>query len=577
MRTPVATAALVLAIVAHAAAGQGPSQARPQTPEPRPGTSRIRGTVVDASTGTPVRRAAIRLRAMPASLGAWTATTDGSGAFDFPALPAGRFSLTATKGGYITLSAGQRLPTDPARAIQVADGQTVDLPPIYLPRGGVITGRIGDEYGDAVPEVAVQAFRAEYMQGMRRLASVRSSITNDIGQYRIYGLQPGTYYVAATARGADGRPIQFMEPGTQAVRGSGGLAPTFFPGTVAAGDAQRIEVAAGAETAGVDFSLLAVRLARISGTIVDSRGRPAGAHVVTLNPARSDGALLLGGVIAAESDGSGRFTLANVPPGDYRLDVRSTRYFEAIAESGGAGQRQRQDAWEFASVPITIAGEDIAGLSVTLTSGHRMTGRVVITGADPDPRVFGALRISVLEATAGISATMLAASAPVAEDGTFEVRGLMGRRYVRVSRLNRWALESVRARGIDVTDEGIEIRDGVEGVEVIVTTQPTQLSGVVTDASGKLVPDAAVIIFPEDRDRRRGPFNRFVTSARTGTDGTFSVRALPPATYFAVAVPMQSDGEWAETDQLERLVPHAIRFTLAAGESKTLGLRLERP
>lgn len=575
MRTPVTIVALVLAIVAHAAAGQAPSQARPQTPEPRTGTSRIRGTVVDAGTGTPVRRAAIRLRAVPASLGTWTATTDGSGAFDFPALPAGRFSLTATKGGYITLSAGQRLPTDTARAIQVSDGQTVDLPPIYLPRGGVITGLIGDEYGDAVPEVAVQVYRAEYMQGVRRLVSVRSSNTNDIGQYRLYGLQPGTYYVAATARGADGSPIQFMEPGTQAVRGAGGLAPTFFPGTVAAGDAQRIEVAAGAETAGVDFSLLAVRLARISGTIVDSRGRPAGAYAVMLNPARSDGALLLGGAIVAEADGSGRFTLANVPPGDYRLDVRSTAHFEAIAQGARAGQPQHTDAWEFASVPITIAGEDIAGLPVTLTSGYRMTGRVVLTGADPDPRVFRALRISVMEASAGISATMLTASAPVAEDGTFEVRGLMGRRYVRVSGLNQWVLDSVRARGIDVTDDGIEIRDGVEGVEVVLTTQPTQLSGVVTDTAGTLVPDAAVIIFPEDRERRRGPLNRFVTSARTGADGTFSVRALPAATYFAIAVPALADGEWAEPEQLERLVAHAIRFTLAPGESKTLGLKLD--
>jgi protocatechuate 3,4-dioxygenase beta subunit len=575
VRTPVTTVALVLAIAAYAAAGQAPSQTRSQTPEPRTGTSRIRGTVVDAGTGTPVRRAAIRLRAAPASLGAWTATTDGSGAFDFPALPAGRFSLTATKGGYIALSAGQRLPTDTARPIQVGDGQTVDLPPIYLPRGGVITGRIGDEYGDGVPEVAVQAYRAEYMDGMRRLVSVRSSNTNDIGQYRIYGLQPGTYYVAATARGEDGRPIRFTEPGTQAVRGAGGLAPTFFPGTVAAGEAQRIEVAAGAETAGVDFALQAVRLARISGTIVDSRGRPAGAYAVMLNPARPDGALLLGGAIVAESDGSGRFTLANVPPGDYRLDVRSTAYFEAVAQSGSVGQSQRADAWEFASVPITIAGEDIAGLPVTLTSGYRMTGRVIVDGGTPDPRVLRALRISVTEAIVGISATMLAASVPVAEDGTFEVRGLMGRRYVRVSGLNQWALEGVRAGGLDVTDEGVEIRDGVDDVEVVVTTQPTQLSGVVTDAAGKLVPDAAVIIFPEDRDRRRGPLNRFVTSARTGADGTFRVRALPAATYFAIAVPALADGEWAEPDQLERLVAHAIRFTLAAGESKRLGLKLD--
>ena len=128
------------------------------------------------------------------------------------------------------------------------------------------------------------------MQGIRRLTSVRSAQTNDIGQFRIYGLQPGSYYVAATARAAGGSPIQFADPSTQAVRGGRGLAPTFFPGTVSAEGAQRIEVAAGTELPGVDFSLLAVRLARISGVVVDSRGKPANDHAVLLQPARSDGA-----------------------------------------------------------------------------------------------------------------------------------------------------------------------------------------------------------------------------------------------------------------------------------------------
>jgi len=567
--------ALVIALGLTSVAAGIPPHA--QSPAQATGTARIRGSVVDASTGTPVRRAGLRLRMIPATLGTWTAVTDGAGAFEFPGLPAGRFTLTASKGGFITLGPGQKEPRDRARPIQTSEGSTVDLPPIALPRGGVITGRIVDEYGDAVPEVTVQAYRAQYMQGMRRLTSVRGAQSNDIGQFRIYGLQPGTYYVAATARAADGSPIQFTQPSTQAVRGGAGLAPTFFPGAVSAEGAQRIEVTPGTEVPGVDFSLLAVRLARISGVVVDSRGRPANAHAVLLQPARSDGALLLGGASVAETDAAGRFTLENVAPNDYRLEVRAAAYFEAVAQGGSrAGQMQAADAPEFASVPLTVTGEDLAGLSVRLTAGHQMSGRVIVEGAEPDPHMVDALSVSVMPGSGGVSAAMLAAHAPVADDGSFLVRGLMGRRFVRVNGLPRgWALKSVRAGGMDVTDEGIEILENVEGVELVVTTTPTLVSGIVTDAAGALVPEAAVIIFPEARERRTGPHNRFVTTVRTRADGRFEARALPAATYFAIAVPHLEDGEWAEPEQLERMASRATRFTLADGESKTIAVRVQ--
>lgn len=564
--------ALVIALGLTSLAAEIPQ--REQSPAQTAGTARIRGSVVDASTGTPVRRATMRLRMNPGG-GNWRAITDANGAFEFPRLPAGRFTLTASKGGFITLGPGQKEPRDRARPIQTSEGSTVDLPPIALPRGGVITGRIVDEYGDVVPEITVQAFRAQYMQGIRRLTSVRSGQTNDIGQFRIYGLQPGTYYVAAAARPADGSRLQMTEPGTQAVRGGAGLAPTFFPGTVSAEDAQRIEVTGGTEVPGVDFQLLPVRLARISGMVVDSRGKPANAHAVLLQPDRPDGALLLGEVPIAETDANGRFTLENVAPNDYRLDVRAKAYFEALAQGGRIAQMQRADASEFASVPLRVTGEDLVGISVRLTDGHQMTGRVIVEGAQPDPRVLDALSVSVMPGSGSVSATMLAARAPVSADGSFRVRGLMGRRFVRVSGLPRgWALKSVRAGGMDVTDEGIDVLENVEGVEIVVTPTPTLVSGVVTDAAGAVVPDAVVIIYPEAREHRTGPHNRFVTTVRTGTDGRFEVRALPPETYFAVAVPHLQDGEWAEPGNLDRLTAHATQFSLSEGGSTTVALRI---
>jgi hypothetical protein len=139
-----------------------------------------------------------------------------------------------------------------------------------------------------------------------------------------------------------------------------------------------------------------VRLARISGVVVDSQGKPANAHAVLLSAGAITMARFFSAEPVAETDAAGRFTLENVAPNEYRLDVRAAAYFEAVAQGGRVGQMQRADALEFASVPLTVTGEDLAGFSVRLTAGHQMTGRVIVEGAEPDPRMLDALSVSVM-------------------------------------------------------------------------------------------------------------------------------------------------------------------------------------
>jgi hypothetical protein len=541
----------------------------------RSGTARVRGTVVAADTGTPVRRATVRLRGEPAGPN-WVAVTDASGRFDVGGLPAGRFIVEAMKPGFVAMSAGQKSPSDPARRIEVREGQTYDGADIRLPRGAVITGRLLDEFGEPVVEAQVRAFRTQYMQGVRRLVSVRDAQTNDVGQFRIYGLPAGKYYVSATLRVSGGGPIEMVPRDVQVVRGGGGFAPTFFPGTVSAADAQAVVVEGGSEAAGVDFSLLPDRLAGISGSIVESHGKPAPDYLVMVNAARPDRALLTN-TSMAETGPDGRFTLSNIAPGEYRLDVRAKSEIEAIAKTGGVGQPQRPDAAEFASVPITVSGDDIEGLTITTTRGYRMTGRVVVEGADARPELLRSIGLTAAEITSaiGMSAVMLGAHTSVQADGSFELRGLSGTRIIRLFKLpGGWTLKSARAGGIDVTDDGIQIVDDVTGVEVVIGTRPTRIAGTVTDAKGVLAPNGAVIVFPEDRQRRTAPMNRFVTSTRAGADGTFKIEALPPGNYLAVAVDTLVDGDWADPENLEQLAARATKFSLGEGELRTLTLRL---
>jgi hypothetical protein len=251
---------------------------------------------------------------------------------------------------------------------------------------------------------------------------------------------------------------------------------------------------------------------------------------------------------------------------------------EAIAKSGssGIGMSGSGPVEEFASVPVTVNGENIDSLMVQTSAGVRMTGRLVFEAGAPPPDALAKIKVNVFPVlgSTGLSATLLAAGAQVQPDGAFEVRGMLGTRIVRVSGLPPGAaLKSVRANGMDVTDDGLEIgQTDVGDVEIVVTTTPTKITGTVTDSAGKPEPDYVVVVFPDDKRRWTAPMNRYVLSARPGADGAFTVTALPAGNYLAVALVSADAGEWAEPDNLERLRAKATPFALADRETKPLVL-----
>ena len=129
---------------------------------------RLSGRVLAADTGRPVKRARVFITAaeLPGGRGV---LTDDSGTFDFTELPAGRYTLTASKSGFIGLSYGQRRPLQAGTPLQLADGQQLQGIDFRLPRGGVVAGHVFDEDGDAMPGAMVRVMRYQYQQGDRRL------------------------------------------------------------------------------------------------------------------------------------------------------------------------------------------------------------------------------------------------------------------------------------------------------------------------------------------------------------------------------------------------------------------------
>src|SRR6185312_8580622 len=97
------------------------------------------------------------------------ALTDQDGRYEFRDLPAGRFNLSVTKSGFVSMQYGQKRPFEPGRPIELAEAQLLEKADVSLPRGSVLSGRVLDEFGEPVADASVEAMRLQFLNGRRRL------------------------------------------------------------------------------------------------------------------------------------------------------------------------------------------------------------------------------------------------------------------------------------------------------------------------------------------------------------------------------------------------------------------------
>ena len=556
--------------------GMGPRQVKT-------GTGGIKGLVAATDTGAPIRRAQVRVSGP--DIGTKTAMTDAEGRYEFRDLPAGRFTLMASKSGYTNVQYGQTRPFESGRPIELADKQVLDKADISMPRGSVISGRIVDEFGEPLADVMVNAMRQTWTGGRRRLvpAGGRVAQTNDLGQYRMYGLPPGEYYVTATLRGVETLMMD-MNAGPGGPVGStpaSGYAPTYFPGTTSGADAQKITLVVGQEAQGTEFALTPVKLARVTGTVVNSEGKPVEGAMITAVPATRGsemGMFMMGGGTRSSKDGA--FTLSGVTPGDYTLQARSVQTITSgdgdrmvfTTTMGPAGG----DDSEFASVPVSVAGEDLPGLVIVTAKGGSAAGKVTFEGAKPTS--LNGIRISAPSTDfEGPPMAGGGAGGQLKPDASFELKGLAGARLIRVGGLPQgWMLKSVNMNGTDVTDTGLTFKSGenVSGLEVVLTPKVTEVNGGVTGTDGSPVKEYTVIIFSDDAEKWTAPMTRWVAASRPDQEGRFKIRNLPVGSYQAAVVDYVEQGGWGDPELLERLKASAHQFTLTEGETETLALKM---
>ncbi|MGE3488976.1 MAG: carboxypeptidase regulatory-like domain-containing protein [Vicinamibacterales bacterium] len=563
-QAPQPTTSLQVAQPAQPAPGQPARMpGRPLRPGEAPpkGTSVLKGVVTSAATGAPIRRAQVRAMSMEARAGGVT-STDAEGRFEIRELPAGRYSVTATKGGFVAGQFGQRRAGEPGTPIDLGDGQTAEKVNFVLSRGGVISGHIVDDGGEPVSGTQVMAMRLQFANGSQRLVpgggEGSNDRTDDQGGFRLYGLPPGEYFVSANNR--NGMMVEATVINTEA----DGFAPTYYPGTPNLSEATRVALKAGQEMSGANFALTVARMARIRGRALNSSGEPVGRSMLMLTPADPIMGFAFGMNMSNAMVGpDGSFQFANVAPGRYNLNVRPM---------GAPGANQ-----EFAVLPVTVGSDDIDNLLVTTSVGATAKGVIMTDDGSPPP--FRADQVQLFAQPQEPAMNVMGGGPTrVNDDYTFEMTSLFDRRLIRASlgTMPGWYLKAVFYDGADVTDTGIEFTPGraYDGIEVVLTQKATDLSGLVTDDRGRAVLDATVVVFPANRERWTFG-TRFLRTARPDTSGRYSFKGLPPSDdYMIIVVQNLEPGQATDPEFLTRAREEAKPLSLNEGETKAVDVKL---
>ena len=448
----------------------------------------------------------------------------------------------------------------------------------------------------------------DQIQKARASGDLEATRQFDLGMFSgvTGGVRVGSFVVQSGSQGgldgSGGSDAATMLPVTE--RGPLFVYPTtFFPGTATPASAAVLTLGSGEERGNIDFQLKPVPSVSVSGTVVGPGGPSANTSLYLL-AAGSDYLAREGGFETATtiSDGNGAFTFLGVTPGQYlirvirppaRPPVTPSAGFTTVIQTGsgttmtGGGPVARppipdEPTW-WATQSIAVSESDVTGVSVTLRSGARISGRVEFDGSAARPDA-GRLQTTFITIEPGDGRTIGGSLVFNIRQAQLDAEGRMtsyqqpaGTYVIRPSAPGPgWTLASVLLNGTDASVTPFEL--GSDDVSVVIkyTDRPSELSGTVRDDRARNDSPAVVLVFPADPRAWTGygsTSRRFQTSRVTDT-GSFRVLGLPDGDYLVAAVAEERLAEWRDPAFLKKLVPASARATIAEGQKPLVNLKL---
>ena len=581
-------------------------------------TSRLWGRVVDATNGNePVRRAIVTIVGEALAAGR-SSITDDDGRFAFDRVPAGTFTMTATRPGFLPSAYGALRPGRPGTPLRVRDGQPIPEITVTLTHGSALEGELRDPANDLAPGMRVEAIRLTHGTTGDRGELLGTAYTDDRGVYRIFDLPAGDYVLAATPavivggigdigvpseadidailatverRSAAPPPSPGAPPPTPIPPVKGYSTPaTYYPGVVQSGDATRVSLGPNEERSGLDFSVQFSHAAAIDGTIVPIQGQAVPQVLISLLGSGPElpvaGGRMSAGPALSTNPADHTFHYSNVPPGHYTLMARTLNAPggpTAIASGGALPRFDASAGVQWALTDIEIGNGDLAGVSLVLRPALKVTGRIVFDATSlPPPADPTSIRLALEPVASDARSSSLGGvlTGVVHRDGTFEFPAVLpGVFRLTATSGSGWWTRSAIVDGAstgnnDALDTGLHVGTAdVSGLTITFSDRPTAIGGSLAAASGRPAPDYFMVAFSEDRALWRAPSRR-VVSTRPATDGSFELRGLPAGAYYLAALTDVEPSDLDDPDFLASLVTSSLTVTVEEGKRTTQNIRI---
>lgn len=497
----------------------------------------VEGVVVDSQTKQPLAGATVVVQDRTGSGAQMVTVTGNDGKFTLRGVPPGAVVIEASRPGYVSEMAGKPagapnfspnplVPRDVPIIQELLPGQALSGLRFALTPGGVISGRLTDERGSVVAGAVIQALKTTYRNGLRERTIVQSVVSNDLGDYRLFMLKPGLYYVSVVP------PVLFI-PNVYTLAFS---IPLLYPGTIDAKAATPLELHVGETIEGVDFRSIPIKNRRITGGV---QGNGSDGVTVTLSPANGTARKTYSITIDSKSP---NFQFSDVVPGTYEL-VASNTFGEA-------------------AVSLDVRNADLLGTRVVLGADYRIPARVRIEGhaAGDDPQLeslyFG-VRMDV--PVPGLEDKVYSPFA----DGKF-ILGVLNRDYwVEIMRTDDYYIKSILLDGFDVLNQGLHVTNSTDvPMEIVVDNHFGQVQGATASS-------ATVVLVPDVARRRQRPLYK---SQKTPNDA-FLFEKVPPGDYKLFAWSedtVENGGPWLDPDYLRTYEDRGTPVRIQADMKTTL-------
>jgi hypothetical protein len=519
-------------------------------------TTILQGTVQRAGASDPIAGVEITLSLNTPQSSRVRTISDAQGRFTFENVPLGRYTLQANREGYFTSPAGHPLPF-PVATLTIDSLQTQRIV-IELVPGATIAGRITGPDGNPLAGVKLSATTLQYDAGRRTFAlGSLPKATDDRGDYRIYWLPPGEYYIRA----------EYENTSSSLARRS------YYPGTLDSTSAIPLTIRGGETLEGMNFALPRANTIRISGHVnVNNAPYPSGGIVRTFYLLPRDGRPIelypaefantvrpqLGAVsldFAIEARG--------VAPGSYDL---APFYIDGTTFYTG---RTR----------IDIGDTDLEKVTAHVTPNIEVTGRVSVKDNLAYDK-WRPIQIQLRSRDVPVPLTVRSGTAVFQPDGTFSIRDVVEGRYQLYLGATPGTIpgdlyiSGIRQGGADLQDEGtLEVRPGMQPVEITLSTGAGKIEGSVESALGGVPARADVVLVPPLHRRKNV---MYYDRATIDANGRFSFSGIAPGEYKVFAFEQLSDGAELNPEFIARYETLGLGVTVTASTTREIRLRLLR-